>query len=198
MKEEVKKKALDYKKQLEEAAGSYQFQILMEEFKEKALQDEIAVWFLFKEIIKEAMEKPGIFDTNPSGIIGTFYILNDMDNEKSYSLFRWFIQNITEAVPSGVIELVTSLITSFSLLEFREFYGYAVSANQAQSAVGYLTLFNLLLEDRLNQEQATAIYELSRTYENTRYHLGNAKDMIEEKYKELYDAGSSSMDLELK
>jgi hypothetical protein len=177
----VEEQVKEYLRLLEEAEGSYDFQLLLEDFKEKALRDEIAVWFLFKDIIKESIEKPEVFEIKPSYIVGIFYILNDMDNPKSYSLLKWFIQNCSETTPSGVIELLSTLITSFTVLEFKEFYNFAISKNQAQSSIGFLTLFNLLFEDRLTSEQENKMYELAKTYKNTRYHIEQAAELILEK-----------------
>lgn len=180
-----------YLQSLEEAEGSFDFQLLLEDFKERALNDETAVWFLFKSIIKESITHPEVFETKPSYIVGVFYILNDMDNEKSYSLVKWFIQNCSEETPHGVIELLSSLITSFTILEFREFITFARSKNQAQSAIGFMTLYNLFLEDRLTKEQATTLYEYSKTYQNTRYHIGEAPGLIQEHYREIYRSGKT-------
>ncbi len=186
--QEIQSTATHYLKQLEEAEGSFEFQELMETFKEKALADETAVWFLFKNIIKEAIENPQVFETKPSYIVGVFYILNDMDNPKSYALIRWFIQNCSPETPHGVIELLSSLITIFSSLEFKEFLNFAKSSNPAQSAIGFMTLYNLLLEGRLTEEQAKTLYEFSKNYQNDRYHIGDAPNLIQEFYEETYES----------
>ncbi|MCB1178555.1 MAG: hypothetical protein KDK36_13295 [Leptospiraceae bacterium] len=176
----------EYLNKLEEAEGSFDFQVLLEDFKEKAMGDETAVWFLFKNIIKESIEQPEVFETKPSYIVGVFYILSDLDNEKSYSLIKWFVQNCSEKTPHGVIELLSSLITSFTILEFKEFITFARASNQAQSAIGFMTLYNLFLEDRLTKDQATVLYNHSKTYTNTRYHIGEAPGLIQEHYKDIY------------
>lgn len=183
---EIQQTADEYFKQLEAAEGSFEFQELMETFKEKALADETAVWFLFKKIINEAIENPEVFETKPSYIVGVFYILNDMDNPKSYALIRWYIQNCSPQTPQGVIELLSSLITIFSSLEFKEFMNFAKSSNPAQSAIGFMTLYNLLLEGRLTEEQAKILYEFSKTYKNDRYHIGDAPNLLQEFYEETY------------
>ncbi len=186
-----------YLKSLEEAEGSFDFQVLLEDFKERAFQDETAVWFLFKNIIKESIAHPEVFETKPSYIVGVFYILNDMDNEKSYSLVKWFIQNCSEDTPHGVIELLSSLITSFTILEFKEFMTFSKSKNQAQSALGFMTLYNLFLEDRLTKEQATTLYEFSKTYKNSRYHIGEAPGLIQEHYREIYSSSGKTKKIDL-
>ncbi len=192
---EIDDKVKDYLRQLEQAEGSFEFQVLLEQFKEKAFQDDTATWFLFKTIIKEAIEKPEVFEIKPSYIVGVFYILNDMDNPKSYALIRWFIQNCSPNTPNGVIELLSSLITIFSTLEFKEFLAFAKSTNPAQSAIGFMTLFNLFLENRLTEEQAKILYEFSKTYTNDRYHIGEAPLIIQDYYRETYESKANSLDL---
>ncbi|MDX1957571.1 MAG: hypothetical protein SFU98_03305 [Leptospiraceae bacterium] len=187
----------NYLAELEKAEGSYEFQVLLENFKQKALDDETSVWFLFKAIIKESIESPEVFETKPSYIVGVFYILNDMDNEKSYSLLKWFIQNCSETTPMGVIELLSTLITSFSILEFKEFYSFASSENQAQSALGFLTLYNLLFEDRLTSEQIKKVVDLSKTYKNERYPIEHAAELIREHFRGGEKKDSVKIDLNL-
>jgi hypothetical protein len=195
---EIESTVKNYLSQLEEAEGSFEFQVLLETFKDKALADETATWFLFKSIIKESIENPEVFETKPSYIVGVFYILNDMDNPKSYALLRWFIQNCSSETPSGVVELLSSLITIFTILEFKEFMSFAKSNNPAQSAIGFMTLFNLFLENRLTKEQAKSLYDFSKKYKNDRYHIGEAPGLIQEHYRELYEAkGTNKVDLNL-
>lgn len=195
---EINNLVSEYLRQLEEAEGSFEFQVLLETFKEKALADETATWFLFKSIIKESIEKPEVFETKPSYIVGVFYILNDMDNPKSYALLRWFIQNCSAETPSGVVELLSSLITIFTILEFKEFMLFAKSTNPAQSAIGFMTLFNLFLENRLTPEQSKVLYDFSKTYKNDRYHIGEAPGIIQDYYRETYESKQTNkVDLNL-
>lgn len=185
---------------MKEAEGSYAFRLLMLDFKEKALNDEIAVWFLFKSIIKECIESPDYFETNPSAIVSTFYILNDIDNEKSFALLKWFIQNCNENTPNGAIELLSTLITSFSNLDFKEFHTYSKSQNQAISGIGYLTIYNLFMEGRLSKEEAEKVLEISKNYNNNRYHISDTHETLKFRFRELYsdeNYDNSEIDLNL-
>lgn len=172
-----------YMKRLEEIEGAYNFQLLLDEFREKASKDEIAIWFVFKNIIQDAIKDSSIWDEKPNLIIGVFYILIDLGNEKAFALFKWYVQNLHEDINNGVLELLASLIATFKFVTFKEFLVYAKAENKARSALGYLVLFNLFLEKKLKPDDQRSLYEFSKKYTNDRYYFGNIPDMIHSKFK---------------
>ncbi|MCB1193703.1 MAG: hypothetical protein H7A23_01650 [Leptospiraceae bacterium] len=186
----------EYLKQLEQVDTPYRFQLLLDEFKEKALSNEIEMWFVFKNLINEAIANAKIWDEKPNLMVGIIYILIDIGNEKAYALLKWYVQNFTEETPNGVIELLASLIPTFKFVKFNEYHTYASSEKKALSALGFLILFNLMLERRLSSEEETILYKLSKVFRNDRYYFGNVNEMIQSRFKsDELDENSERIDL---
>lgn len=193
-----KEQVNEYLKQLEEVDAPYHFQLLLDDFKEKAMSNEIEMWFVFKNLINEAIDNAKIWEEKPNLMVGVIYILIDIGNEKAYALLKWYVQNFTEATPNGVIELLASLIPTFRFVKFNEYYTYATSEKKSLSALGFLILFNLMLERRLNSEQELTLYKLSKEFKNDRYYFGNVIDMIQSRFKsDTRDESAEKIDVDL-
>lgn len=124
-----------------------------------------------------------IWNEKTNLVVGIFYVLIDIGNEKAYAIVKWYIQNFKEDTPNGAIELLSTLIPSFSNIKSEEFFGYLKSENKALSALGFLTLFNISMERKLNHEEEKQLYEISKTYTNDRYYTEHIVDMISFRFK---------------
>jgi hypothetical protein len=185
--QEIEKKIENYTKQINDADGNYSFKMLMQDFKTKALEDDIAIWFLFKKIINDSIAEPDYFLNHFRKIISTFYILNEIDDDRAYSLLKHFIKNCSEETPIGAIELLSTLMTSFPYLKFEDYFEYSKSQNQAQSAIGFLICYNLLMEAKLTKDQSEEFYDFAKKYKNKRYYINETSEMIRYRINELYE-----------
>ncbi len=179
------KEIQNYFKELEDIEGHYEFQALLESWKEKALSDEKAIWFFFKELIHDLVQDSNLWNTKSNLSVGIFYILIDINNIKAYSLAKWFIQNCKEDTPSGAIELISTLFPSFNLIDVKEFFHYLNSKNKAQSAIGFLTLFNLAMERKLEIEEEKNLFEIAKTYKNDYYYVAHISELLQFRFHNL-------------
>lgn len=175
----------NYYNELSEIQGHYEFQNLLESWKQKALKDEKTIWFFFKEILQEMIQDSNLWNTKSNLSVGIFYILIDINNLKAYSLIKWYIQNCKEDTPSGGIELISTLLPSFAILEVKEFFIYVKSSNKAQSAIGFLTLFNLAIERKLTVEEEKRLFEISKTYKNDYYYVSHISELLQFRFHNL-------------
>ena len=122
MDDSINDKVNEYLKQLAEVEGSFHFQNLLQELKEKALEDEKAIWFLFKNIVGDLIKDSNIWNDKTNLVVGIFYVLIDIGNEKAYAIVKWYIQNFKEDTPNGAIELLSTLIPSFPKIKSEEYF----------------------------------------------------------------------------
>ena len=176
--EELETKVKEYLSVLESAESNYDYQSILQDWKQKALEDEKAIWFLFKKIVNNLIQDNTLWNQNTNLAVGIFYVLIDIANEKAYALVKWFIQNFKDDTPSGAIELISTLIPSFPSVNAEEYFKYTTSKNHAQSALGFLTLFNLAMERKLTLEQEKRLYEISKTYTNDYHYVGHITDLL--------------------
>ena len=78
MDDSINDKVNEYLKQLAEVEGSFHFQNLLQELKEKALEDEKAIWFLFKNIVGDLIKDSNIWNDKTNLVVGIFYVLIDI------------------------------------------------------------------------------------------------------------------------
>lgn len=196
MSPEIEQSVQAYLRRLEVIDGSFHFEKILEEYKAKAEKDDIAMWFVFKNIINDLIKDSTPWTEKPNLVFGLFYILIDLDNEKAYALMKWYLQQFREDVPHGGIELLSTLIPAFSLVNPADFFMYVKSKNEALSAIGFLTLFNLLMEGRLKEKEEKMFLEIAKKYENGYFYMGNIIEMIETDYK-LQKESKDKIDLNL-
>lgn len=194
MNDSINEQVDEYLKQLAEVDGSFHFQNLLQELKQKAVEDEKAIWFLFKSIVGDLIKDSNIWNEKTNLVVGIFYLLIDIGNEKAYALVKWYIQNLKDDTPNGAIELLSTLIPSFSSIQSDEYFAYLKSPNKALSALGFLTLFNLSMERKLNSTEEKQLYEISQTYTNDRYYTEHIVDMISFRFKKSEDASHHESD----
>lgn len=197
MEDSINEKVNEYLKQLAEVEGSFHFQNLLQELKEKALEDEKAIWFLFKNIIGDLIKDSNIWNEKTNLVVGIFYILIDIGNEKAYAIVKWYIQNFKDDTPNGAIELLSTLIPSFPKIKSDEYFAYLKSENKALSALGFLTLFNLSMEKKLTSSEEKQLYEISKTYTNDRYYTEHIVDMISFRFKKIGDSTNESEKIDI-
>ena len=89
------------------------------------------------------------------------------------------------------------MIPSFSNIKSEEFFGYLKSENKALSALGFLTLFNISMERKLNHEEEKQLYEISKTYTNDRYYTEHIVDMISFRFKKSEDSSHESEKIDI-
>ena len=197
MSDPINEKVEEYLKQLAEIDGSFHFQNLLQELKEKALEDEKAIWFLFKTIVGDLIKDSNIWNEKTNLVVGIFYVLIDIGNEKAYAIIKWYIQNLKEDTPNGAIELLSTLIPSFQNIKSEEYFGYLKSENKALSALGFLTLFNISMERKLSHEEEKHLYEIAKTYTNDRYYTEHIVDMISFRFKKSEDSAHESEKIDI-
>ncbi|HMV42081.1 MAG TPA: hypothetical protein PK079_09600 [Leptospiraceae bacterium] len=194
MSDSINEKVEEYLKQLAEVDGSFHFQSLLQDLKQKALEDEKAIWFLFKSIVGDLIKDSNIWNEKTNLVVGIFYLLIDIGNEKAYALVKWYIQNFKEDTPNGAIELLSTLIPSFANINSEEYFTYLKSENKALSALGFLTLFNLSMERKLNAAEEKHLYEIAQTYTNDRYYTEHIVDMISFRFRKSEDSSQEESD----
>ena len=192
MEDPINEKVNEYLKQLAEVEGSFHFQNLLQELKEKALEDEKAIWFLFKTIVGDLIKDSSIWNDKTNLVVGIFYVLIDIGNEKAYAIVKWYIQNFKDDTPNGAIELLSTLIPSFPKIQSEEYFTYLKSENKALSALGFLTLFNLSMEKKLTPVEEKHLHEIAKTYTNDRYYTEHIVDMISFRFKKTEDSPHES------
>lgn len=188
MDDSITEKVNEYLNLLADVDGSFHFQNLLQDLKEKALEDEKAIWFLFKSIVGDLIKDSNIWNEKTNLVVGIFYLLADVGNEKSYSIIKWYIHNFKDDTPNGAIELLSTLIPSFPKINPEEYFMYLKSENKALSALGFFTLFNLSMENKLNNEQDVRLFKISKTYTNDRYYAEHIVDMISFRFKKNEDS----------
>ena len=197
MDDSINDKVNEYLKQLAEVDGSFHFHNLLQELKEKALEDEKAIWFLFKNIVGDLIKDSNIWNDKTNLVVGIFYVLIDIGNEKAYAIVKWYIQNFKEDTPNGAIELLSTLIPSFPKIKSEEYFAYLKSENKALSALGFLTLFNLSMEKKLSPPEEKQLYEIAKTYTNDRYYTEHIVDMISFRFKKTEDSSNESEKIDI-
>lgn len=197
MEDPINEKVNEYLKQLAEVEGSFHFQNLLQELKEKALEDEKAIWFLFKTIVGDLIKDSSIWNDKTNLVVGIFYVLIDIGNEKAYAIVKWYIQNFKDDTPNGAIELLSTLIPSFPKIQSEEYFTYLKSENKALSALGFLTLFNLSMEKKLTAAEEKHLFEIAKTYTNDRYYTEHIVDMISFRFKKTEDSAHESEKIDI-
>ena len=181
-----------YLEELNSVESSYDFQLLLDDWKIKAEAGDETIWFLFKKIVSDLTLDSSLWNSKSNLSVGIFYILIDIGNDKAYDLAKWFIENCKEDTPTGAIELVSTLIPSFQKINIPAFFSYLKSENKAQSAIGFLTLFNLSMERKLALEFEKDLFQISKTYNNDYYYIGHIIDLIHFKFQKFETSNSES------